>query len=226
VKKLVYDDQSVSMQRLCGALKNNFEGYEDVHKACVGAPKYGNDIDDVDMFANDIMDWAARELETYDTLYAKMSIGTLSVSTNTPQGLVVSALPSGRKATVPLADGISPAQGTDRMGPTAIIKSVDKINHEALTLGILHNMKLEPALLADDRGVANFVALLRTHNQLGGGQIQFNCVAKEKLLDAQRNPDQYKSLMIRVAGYSAYFVELCKEIQDEIISRTPQSRWA
>jgi formate C-acetyltransferase len=86
-------------------------------------------------------------------------------------------------------------------------------------------MKLDPSLVADDRGLANFVALLRTHNQLGGAHIQFNCVSAEKLLDAQKHPDQYKDLMIRVAGYSAYFVELCKEIQDEIISRTPQKGW-
>ena len=226
VKKLVFEDKSVSIQRLCDALKNNFEGYKDVYKACVNTPKYGNDDDYVDIFANDIIDFAAKEINGYNGLYGKMTLGTLPVASHVPQGLVVGALPSGRKATLPLADGISPAQGTDQKGPTAIIKSVDKINFEVSTVGVLHNMKLEPSLLADDRGLANFAALLRTHNQLGGAHIQFNCVQAETLLNAQKHPDDYKDLMIRVAGYSAYFVELCKDIQDEIISRTQQSAWA
>ena len=225
VKKLVFEDKSISMKQLCEALKSDFEGYEDVYQACVNVPKYGNDIDYVDSFATDIIDFAEEEMGKHKSLYAKMGIGTLSVSTNTPQGLVVGTLPSGRKSTLPLSDGISPAQGTDTKGPTSIIKSADKINQEAMTIGVLHNMKLDPALIADDRGLTNFAALLRTHSQLGGSQLQFNCVSGKMLLDAQKHPDQYKDLMIRVAGYSAYFVELCKDIQDEIISRTPQSNW-
>jgi formate C-acetyltransferase len=225
VKKLVFEDGSITMEQLCEALKNNFEGYEDVYKACVNAPKYGNDEDYVDAFATDIVDLAAREVNSHDGLFGKMTLGTLPVASHVPQGLVVGALPSGRKATLPLSDGISPSQGTDKNGPTAVIKSVDKINLEASTVGVLHNMKLDPSLVRDDRGLSNLTALLRTHNQLGGAHIQFNCVSAEKLLDAQKHPDQYKDLMIRVAGYSAYFVELCKEIQDEIISRTPQTGW-
>jgi formate C-acetyltransferase len=99
---------------------------------------------------------------------------------------------------------------------------VDTINQEASTVGVLHNMKITPELLEGSRAVNNFIALLRTHDQLGGGQIQFNCVERDTLLSAQKSPDEYRSLMVRVAGYSAFFVELCKEIQDEIISRTPQ----
>jgi formate C-acetyltransferase len=102
---------------------------------------------------------------------------------------------------------------------------LDKINQEVSTVGVLHNMKLDPGMMADDRGISNFTSLLRTHNQLGGAQIQFNCVNAAKLVEAQQNPEAHRSLMVRVAGYSAFFVELCKEIQDEIISRSPQGKW-
>ena len=226
VKKLVYDDRIISMARLCEALGKDFKGFEDVRKLCVNAPKYGNDDDYVDEFAKQIIDFAGKEIKSYRGLNAPMALGTLPVSSHVPQGLVVGALPSGRNATLPLADGISPSQGTDLNGPTAVIKSVDKINQEVSTVGVLHNMKLDPSMLADEKGYANFGALLRTHNQLGGGHIQFNCVDHEKLLMAQKSPDEYRSLMVRVAGYSAFFVELCKEIQDEIISRSAQSQWA
>ena len=225
VKKLVYDDKSVSMVDLCDALAKNFEGYDDIRKLCVNAPKYGNDIDYADEFAKNIIDFAGKEIKSYRGLNAPLALGTLPVSSHVPQGLVVGALPSGRMSTLPLADGISPSQGTDLNGPTAVIKSLDKINQEVSTVGVLHNMKLDPSMLADQKGYANFAALLRSHSQLGGGQIQFNCVDHDKLLRAQEHPDEYRSLMVRVAGYSAFFVELCKEIQDEIISRSVQSKW-
>jgi len=225
VKKLVYDDKSVTLRQLCEAMTKNFEGFEALHKLCNQAPKYGNDDDYVDDFARDVIDFISDDIKSYRGLYAPLALGTLPVSSHTPQGLVVGAQPSGRKSTLPLADGISPAQGTDVNGPTAIIKSLDKINQELSTVGVLHNMKLDPSMMADERGVANFTSLLRTHNQLGGAQIQFNCVDATKLADAQENPEAHRSLMVRVAGYSAFFVELCKEIQDEIISRSPQGKW-
>lgn len=225
VKKLVFDDQSVSMAQLCEAMAKDFKGFEAIHKLCNQAPKYGNDDDFVDDFARDVIDFISNEIKSYRGLYSPLALGTLPVSSHTPQGLVVGAQPSGRKSTLPLADGISPAQGTDISGPTAIIKSLDKINQELSTVGVLHNMKLDPSMMADDRGVANFTSLLRTHNQLGGAQIQFNCVNADKLAEAQQNPEAHRSLMVRVAGYSAFFVELCKEIQDEIISRSPQGKW-
>ncbi len=225
VKRLVYEDKSVTMKQLCEAMTKNFEGFEAIHKLCSQAPKYGNDDDFVDDFARDVIDFISHEIKSYRGLYAPLALGTLPVSSHTPQGLVVGAQPSGRKSTLPLADGISPAQGTDINGPTAIIKSLDKINQELSTVGVLHNMKLDPSMMADERGVANFTSLLRTHNQLGGAQIQFNCVDAAKLAEAQADPEAHRSLMVRVAGYSAFFVELCKEIQDEIISRSPQGRW-
>ncbi len=222
VKKVVFDDGNVTMKALCTALAENFEGHEKIHKLLKAAPKYGNGDNYVDNFAKDIIDYTSHELQKQKTLYAHMALGTLPVSSHVPQGLNIGALPSGRKLKAPLADGISPGQGNDILGPTAVIKSVDTINQEASTVGVLHNMKITPDLLAGKRGVSNFIALLRTHDQMGGGQIQFNCVDRNKLLAAQESPNDYRSLLVRVAGYSAFFAELCKEIQDEIISRTPQ----
>ncbi|MBI4509267.1 MAG: formate C-acetyltransferase/glycerol dehydratase family glycyl radical enzyme [Deltaproteobacteria bacterium] len=225
VRKLVFDDRVMTMDTLCAALDRDFEGHDEVRNACENAPKYGNDIDYVDLLATDIMDYAAKKLNSHRGLFARLELGTLSVTTNVPQGLVIGALPSGRKAAMPLADGISPAAGTDMKGPTASIKSVDKLNQESSSVGTLFNMKLDPVLLSDDAGRANFMSLIRVHGQLGGAQIQFNCVDRETLLCAQRNPEQYRSLVVRVSGYSAFFTELSKEIQDDIINRTTQSRW-
>lgn len=222
IKQLVYDQKRFTLSELDQALANNFEGSRgnEIYLACLAVPKYGNDNDYVDHFATDIIDYAGEEINKYRGLYAKMELGTLSVTTNIPQGKVIGALPSGRKAQMPLADGISPAQGTDISGPTAAIKSVDKINQESTSVGTLFNMKLHPDLLKDERGRLAFTALIRAHNQLGGAQIQFNCISKEKLLAAQADPKQYRSLMVRVSGYSAFFTELCKEVQDDIIRRT------
>ena len=222
VKKVVFEEGKITMQALCKGLAEDFEGYEEMHKWLKAAPKYGNGDTYVDSFAKDIIDFTSRELQKQKTLYAHMALGTLPVSSHVPQGLNIGALPSGRRAKATLADGISPGQGNDVLGPTAVIKSVDTINQEASTVGVLHNMKITPELLEGNKGVANFIALLRTHDQMGGGQIQFNCVERDTLLSAQEAPEDFRFLMVRVAGYSAFFVELCKEIQDEIISRTPQ----
>ncbi len=225
VQHLVFEEGSVSMTQLCRALADDFQGHEAIFRANDEAPKYGNDDDRADLFARDVIDLCSRELAQRRGLFSSLELGTLSVTTNIPQGEVIGALPGGRRAGQPLADGISPARGTDHRGPTAAIKSVDKINQVSSSSGTLYNMKLDPGLLADERGVNNFVALLRTHDQLGGAQIQFNCVTRDKLLDAQQHPEDYRTLMVRVSGYSAYFTELCREVQDDIIARSTQSRW-
>jgi len=224
VKKVVFEDQKMSMRELCQALMDNFENHESIHKLLIEAPKFGNGDNYVDDFAKDIIDFTSHELQKQTTMYASMALGTLPVSSHVPQGQSIGALPSGRKSKAPLADGISPGQGNDILGPTAVIKSVDTINHEAATVGVLHNMKITPGLLEGSQGVSNFIAMLRTHDQMGGGQVQFNCIERNTLIAAQDAPDNHRSLLVRVAGYSAFFVELCKEIQDEIISRTPQQR--
>lgn len=225
VKQLVFDQKRVSLEQLATALACNFEGYPDLHRWCLNAPKYGNDDDYADKFAADIINFSGDAIAAQHGLQDNLELLTLSVSTNVPQGEVVGALPSGRKAGLPLADGISPAPGTDVLGPTAVIKSVDKINPVKTSGATLLNMKIDPSLLKSPADRKKFTALIRAHNQLGGSHIQFNCVSRETMLDAQAHPEQHRSLIVRVAGYSAYFTELSRQFQDEIINRTFQQHW-
>ena len=142
------------------------------------------------------------------------------VSSNVPQGMTVAALPSGRRAGRPLADGVSPNQGTDRLGPTAVLRSVGKFQHEDLDGGTLLNVKFEPQVVAGEDGLQRFAAYLRGFLDLPIYHVQFNVVKEETLRCAQAQPDEYRSLLVRVAGYSAFFVELHEDIQNDIISRT------
>ncbi|MCD6527730.1 MAG: choline trimethylamine-lyase [Desulfuromonas sp.] len=220
VKKLVFDDKKYSMAQMVAAVNANFEGFDEVRQDCLNAPKYGNDIDYVDSFASELIDWTEEQHRKQNMLYAPMIHGTLSISNNTPAGEITAALPSGRLAWTPLADGISPSQGTDKKGPTSIIKSISKMNVESMSLGMVHNFKLLEGVLETEEGENGLITLLRTASIMGNGQMQFSYVKNETLLAAQQDPEAYRDLMIRVAGYSSFFVELCKEVQDEIISRT------
>lgn len=225
IKKLVYDDGICTLDELAQALRDNFAGHDALLAACTEAPKYGNDNDYVDYFAKDLVDFTQAEHKKHHTLYSSFSHGTLSISNNTPQGMLVGALASGRLAGAPLSDGISPAQQTDILGPTAVIKSTSKVNLEAMEIGQVHNFKIMKGLLENPEGEEGLITLLRTASILGNGQMQFSYVDNATLLAAQENPKQYADLMIRVAGYSAFFVELCKEVQDEIISRTMMNKF-
>ena len=220
IKKLVFDEKKYTLEEMRDALNANFEGYEQMRVDCLNAPKYGNDDDSADQFAVDLVNYTEKECRKYDTLYSKFSHGTLSISNNTPFGEVTGATPNGRLAWTPLSDGISPSQGADKLGPTAIIKSVSKMNNDMMNIGIVHNFKLLKGILETPEGENGLINLIRTASILGNGQMQFSYVDNDVLLKAQESPDDYRDLIIRVAGYSAYFVELCKEVQDEIISRT------
>lgn len=220
VKKLVFDEKKVSLAELKAAMDANWEGYEEVRRDCLSAPKYGNDDDYADFIARDIMDYTEKTINGFTTLYARMIHGTLSQSFNTPLGEMVGATPNGRAAAAPLSDGMSPSQGADTKGPTAVIKSVGKLNVESMSLGMAHNFKLMEGSLETPQGEAGLIALLRTASLFGNGQMQFNYIDNDTLKKAQESPEEYRDLMVRVAGYSAFFVELCKEVQDEIISRT------
>lgn len=220
VRHLVYDEKKVSMAELCKALDANFEGYENIEKLCMEAPKYGNDDERADWIVGEVFTYIVDQFEKYDTKFGKMTTGMLPVSGNTPIGEWVGALPSGRKAWTPLTDGIGATGGTDTNGPTALLKSVSRIPHARFTQGTQLNMKMEPAILAGDEGMAHMVNLLKTLCTLDVYHAQFNVVNRETLLAAQKHPEQHKDLLIRVAGYTAFFVELGKEIQDEIIGRT------
>jgi len=229
VKKLVFDEKKITMTELCDALDNNFEGdgYDRLRLQLLTAPKYGNDDDYVDSIARDTVLWFYNESHKY-----KCSAGTpfqvncIPLSTNVSFGSMTGALPSGRKAGEPVADGISPQAGMDKKGPTAVIRSISKICPALLTCGSILNMKFEPSLLETEEGMRNFASLIRTlHHDLGGFHIQFNVVSEETLRDAQKYPEKYQNLMVRVAGYSAYFVTLWKPVQDHIIARTAHKQW-
>ena len=222
VRHLVYDTKQVSMDQILKALDNDFEGFEDIQKLCLEAPKYGNDITVVDEIAGDIYTFIADEIEKYKSKFGPMTPGILPVSGNTPFGLEVGALPSGRNAWKPLADGISPSGGTDFNGPGAVLKSVAHIPHARFVQGTLLNMKVEPAMLQTENGITQLMAMLKSMCSLGIYHVQFNVIDQETLIRAQQNPEEYKGLLVRVAGYTAYFTELGKDVQDEIIGRTVQ----
>ena len=222
VKHLVYDTGQVSMEQLLKALQDNFDGHEDLEKLCLEAPKYGNNEPLADTIAGEIFTFIANEIEKYSGKFGQMTPGILPVSGNTPFGLEVGALPSGRRAWQPLADGVSPSGGTDLKGPAAVLNSVAHIPHARFVQGTLLNMKVEPAMLETENGITQLMALLKSFCSLGGYHVQFNVIDQETLIKAQEDPDQYKGLLVRVAGYTAYFTELGKDVQDEIIGRTVQ----
>ncbi len=172
------------------------------------------------MIAKEIVDYTEQKMNSYPSLYARQINGTLSQLFNTPLGSMVGATPDGREVYAPLSDGMIPSQGCDTCGPTAIINSASKINCEAMSLGRSHNFKYDPKFIDIPEGRESVISVLKTASFVGNAQMQFNCIDNKELLAAQANPEEHKDLIIRVAGYSAHFVELCKDVQDEIISRT------
>ena len=220
IRKLVFDDRKYTLKQLNEALKADFEGYDQIKADCLAAPKYGNDDDYADMIAADLINFTEMEHRKYKTLYSVLSHGTLSISNNTPFGQLTGASAGGRRAWTPLSDGISPTQGADFNGPTAIIKSVAKLSNDNMNIGMVHNFKLMAGLLDTPEGENGIITLLRTACAFGNGEMQFNYMDNNTLIDAQKHPENYKDLVVRVAGYSAFFTELCKDVQDEIISRT------
>lgn len=220
IKKLVFEDKKYTLQEMNEALKADFVGYEQLRKDCLEAPKYGNDDDYADYIASDLINFTEQEHRKYKTLYSVLSHGTLSISNNTPFGQMTGATANGRRAWMPLSDGISPSQGADFKGYTSIIKSVSKMTCEDMNIGMVHNFKLISGLLDTPEGEQGIITLLRSACALQLGEVQFNYLDNKTLIEAQKHPEQYRDLIVRVAGYSAFFVELCKDVQDEIISRT------
>ena len=187
------------------------------------SPKYGNDIYDVDMFARDVANSYTREVEKYKNPRGGIfQAGLYPVSANVPLGASTGATPDGRLAYTPLADGIGPASGRDVKGPTATANSVAKLEQGVASNGTLLNQKFHPSALVGMAGLTKFVALIRSYFDQKGMHVQFNVVTKETLIDAQNNPEKYKTLVVRVAGYSALFTTLSRSLQDDIINRTEQ----
>ena len=225
VKKLVYDEKRISLKRLKQALAANWEGNEDVRQMCLQAPKYGNDDDYVDSIASGLYEFIINEEAKYRTVQrpvgAKIKgVGGASITSMWAGGAITGATPDGRFAETTLADGtVSPVQGRDTRGPTGLLKSAAKIK-QSLCSSALLNVKFHPSALSSVEDLKKLGMLIETYADMGGKWIQFNVIGKEKLLDAQKFPENYGDLIVRVAGYSAYFVELSKGLQDDIIRRT------
>lgn len=186
-------------------------------------PKFGNDIAEVDAFARDVAYTYTRPLESFKNPRGGMyQAGLYPVSANVPLGAQTGATPDGRLARTPVADGVSPSAGKDVHGPTAAANSVSKLDHYIASNGTLFNQKFHPSALSGRKGLENFVALIRSYFDQKGSHMQFNVVSRETLLDAQEHPEQYKHLVVRVAGYSALFTTLSRSLQDDIINRTEQ----
>ena len=186
-------------------------------------PKFGNDIPEVDAFARDVAYTYTRPLQNYKNPRGGMfQAGLYPVSANVPLGAQTGATPDGRLAHQPVADGVSPSAGKDTNGPTAAANSVARLDHYIASNGTLFNQKFHPSALSGRQGLENFVGLIRSYFDQKGSHMQFNVVSRETLLDAQQHPENYKHLVVRVAGYSALFTTLSRSLQDDIIRRTEQ----
>ncbi len=196
---------------------------ERIRKLIDQVPKFGNDIPEVDAFARDVAYTYTRPLENYRNPRGGIfQAGLYPVSANVPLGAQTGATPDGRLAHMPVADGVSPSAGKDVNGPTAAANSVSRLDHYIASNGTLFNQKFHPSALSGRTGLDNFVGLIRSYFDQKGSHMQFNVVSRETLLDAQKHPEQYKHLVVRVAGYSALFTTLSKSLQDDIIRRTEQ----
>jgi pyruvate formate-lyase/glycerol dehydratase family glycyl radical enzyme len=224
LKYHVYDKARLTMADMLKALKADFVGYENMQSDLRNAtPKYGNDDDYADDIMRDIFEVYYKAIDGHpNTRGGFYRINLLPTTSHVYFGSVVGATPDGRKAKTPLSEGISPVQGADRNGPTAVIKSAAKMDH-LRTGGTLLNQKLTPQLLADEAGINAVTGLIRAYFKMDGHHIQFNVVDAATLQKAKANPEVYKDLIVRVAGYSDYFVDLTDELQDEIIRRTEQA---
>lgn len=197
--------------------------YEDLRAMIDEVPKFGNDNEEVDMFARDVAYTYTKPLLNYkNPRGGQFQAGLYPVSANVPLGAQTGATPDGRLAHTPVADGVSPSAGKDVFGPTAAANSVSKLDHGIASNGTLFNQKFHPTALSGEKGLENFVALIRSYFDQKGSHMQFNVVDRETLLDAQAHPEKYAHLVVRVAGYSALFTTLSKSLQDDIIRRTEQ----
>ena len=198
--------------------------YNNIRELILAQDAYGNDLTEVDAMAREAAYTYTKPLLKYNNPRGgQFHAGLYPVSANVPLGAQTGATPDGRYAHTPVADGVSPSAGRDVNGPTASANSVSCLDHGIASNGTLFNMKFHPSALAGDSGLENFAALVETYFEMKGSHMQFNVVSRETLIDAQKNPDKYKGLVVRVAGYSALFTTLSKSLQDDIINRTEQS---
>ncbi|NOQ98161.1 MAG: formate C-acetyltransferase/glycerol dehydratase family glycyl radical enzyme, partial [Calditrichae bacterium] len=223
LKHHVFDKKTVDMQAMLKILKGDFDSDQPFHQQILhNTPKYGNDDDYADSILKMVFEAYFQAVDDRPTTRGgQFRINLLPTTCHVYFGSVVGATPDGRIATEPLSEGISPVQGADRNGPTAVLKSAAKIDH-LRTGGTLLNQKFTPQLLKDDVGVTKLIHLIRSYFKMDGHHIQFNVVTADTLRKAQKNPEKYQDLIVRVAGYSDYFVDLTPELQNEIIKRSEQ----
>ena len=221
IKSLVFEDESLSLERLLAILDRDFEGDEPLRQRLVNrTPRWGNDDDRADALMSRVFTAAVSMVDGQPSLTGgKYRVQMLPTTCHVYFGAVTGATPDGRRAGKPLSEGISPVQGSDRLGPTAVLRSAAKMDHR-LTGGTLLNMKLTPALIEGAEGIEDISRLVRGYFRLGGHHLQFNVVKAEALRAAKADPEEWRDLIVRVAGYSDYFCDLSVELQDEIIDRT------
>lgn len=221
LRKLCYDSEKVALDDMIDALKNDFQGAEEIRILCFKAPKFGNDDDYVDLIARDLAHIFCKEVVSHPSMRGAFYIPELhSVSTHVYFGELTGATPDGRSAGVAFSDGASPVGGSDRNGPTASVRSMTKVDHQEVLQGVLFNQKFSPSLMNSPAAISLLSDYIRTWCDLGGHHIQFNIISTDSLRAAQKDPAAYRDLIVRVAGYSAYFTELNENTQNEIIART------
>jgi formate C-acetyltransferase len=223
VKYNVFDQKRFSMSDLIKALDANFEGYDEIRRYVSDvSPKYGNDDDYADHIMKDIFNYYHAEVTGRPNNRGGVyRVNMLPTTCHVYFGEVMFASPNGRLAHKPVSEGISPEKGADVNGPTAVLKSAAKMDH-LKTGGTLLNQKFTPSVVAGDEGLNQMANLIKTYFFMDGHHIQFNVIDRETLRDAQKHPEEYRDLIVRVAGYSDYFRNLSKALQDEIIDRTEQ----
>ena len=221
IKKCLFEDKTITIQQLIDALDADFEGFEDVRYMLAKAPKFGNDEDYVDKLVDESLITTSNIVKKYMAHCGNpFNIAAAAITANVPHGAMLGATPDGRRAGTPISEGgISPQQGNNVSGPTATLKSVSKLTHTSYTNGAVLNMRINPASMKDEKGMNKFVDMLYTYFCNDGPFVQFNIIDTETLKAAQRDPEKYKDLLIRIATYTAYFIELSPQMQDDIITR-------
>jgi formate C-acetyltransferase/4-hydroxyphenylacetate decarboxylase large subunit len=221
IRTVCFEDNACTLPQMLKAIADNWQGHEALRKKALAAPKWGNDDDRVDgLFLRLFDDYCAWVTKQDNFLGRPYDPSMLAISTPVPFGKACGAFPDGRLAGQPLADGVtSPFPGTDENGPTAVIRSSSKVDHTRIRGGLL-NLKFHPSALGGDKGSRNLLALVKTYFEQPGFHVQFNVVDTNMLRDAQAHPDRYRDLVVRVAGFSAYWVEMSKPLQDQVIWRT------
>ncbi|HPO12901.1 MAG TPA: pyruvate formate lyase family protein [Candidatus Hydrogenedentes bacterium] len=222
IKHFVYDQRTITMQQLLRALEVNFKGEETLRlRLANGGPKYGCGDDAVDNIAREVCGFFCREVAAQQTLRGgPFRPGFFSYGMHVLEGLFLGATPDGRRAGEPVSNSFSPANNSEKRGPTAAMQSVAKTDHTLISNGCALNMKMMPKLFKEEDSLNRVIALVKGFFALGGMEVQFNVVSNDTLRDAQQHPDQYRDLVVRVSGYSALFTDLGKALQDEIIQRS------